>query len=105
MSEMLAFTVIVLGLSSILGNVYVIAGAALVIAAIIIVVALMLFRNSGKKKQASPAASGSMDWQRQAQQQGGNGAWNQPGGAMPGDNARGQVGQQQPKAGGLKRPA
>src|SRR5215472_3111102 len=93
MSEMLAFTVIVLGISSIFGNPTVIAGAALVIAAIIIVVALMLFRSGGKKKkQASPAASGSMDWQRQAQQQGANGAW-------------GQAGQQQANAWGAQQPA
>src|SRR5258708_12539863 len=92
MGEMVAFTGIVLGLlSSIFGNVYVIAGAALVIAAIIIVVALMLFRNSGKKKQASPAASGSMDWQRQAQQQGGNGSWIHPDSAIPGELASAQV--------------
>ncbi len=98
------------GLSSIVGNPYIIAVAALVVALIILISALLLFRNSGKKKRANaPGAASSSDWQRQGQQSM-PGGWNQPPMGMPANAPWGQqpnawAAQQQPGAWGAQGPA
>jgi hypothetical protein len=108
MEEIFAFKVFIAGavLAFAINSGYVIVGAALVVAAIIIIVTVVLFRVSGKKKAAKSApASGTTDWQRQAQQgaPGTMNASNQQG--MPADNAWGQAGQQQPGGWGAQNSA
>lgn len=108
MSEMITLTIIVATVSLHAGNIVglvfglfglvtpvLVAIIGLVVAALILIGALVYFRGSGKKKAASGAsASGTTDWQRQAQQgaPGTMNAWNQQ--AMPANNAWGQAGQQ-----------
>ena len=108
MSEMLTLTIIVATVSLHAGNIaglvlgfpslpvpVWVAIVGLIVAALILIGALVYFRGSGKKKAASGAqASGTTDWQRQAQQgaPGSMNGWNQQG--MPTNNAWGQAGQQ-----------
>ncbi len=118
MSEMLTLTVIVATVSVYAGNVVGLLSSlpvpvwvaiiGLVVAALILVGALVYFRGSGKKKATNAAAaSGTTDWQRQAQAQPGApgtmNAWNSQG--MPADNAWAQPGQQQANAWGAQAPS
>ena len=117
MSEMLTLTVIVATVSLHAGNVaglvfglslpvnpIIIAVAVIIIAALITVGSVLYLRGGKKKAATSGGASGTMDWQRQAQQgaPGAMNAWNQQG--MPADNAWGQAGQQQANAWGTQVP-
>ena len=115
MSEMLTLTVMVSLYTSHVGGLVVgsivspitIAVAVIVIAALITVGSVLYLRGGKKKTGTSTPASGTMDWQRQAQaQQGVPGTmqgWPQQG--MPADNAWGQAGQSQANAWATQPPS